>query len=251
MTTTTISIKPSSFDATSPNAWFSILEAQFNIASVTVSSTKFYHALSHLPTRTVSSLDDDILTSADYDKLKAAVISHHESTKPELFEQFMQSSTLSGRPSHHLAEMRKIAKKVGVTDDFLRHRFQQALPNNIAPIVASQSKLDLDAVGKLADELVSLFRRDDNVCSVDKPSQHTSHRPRSQTPRTTYTHKQDLTLTPFSEGQRSKICRSHIFFGPKARNCRSWCKWPEKSGCKIVESRQNSSLSRSASPENI
>ena len=245
-TTTAVSIKPSSFDATSPTAWFAILEAQFIIASVTVSSTKFYHALSHLPTRTVSSLDDAILTAADYDKLKAAVISHHESTKPELFKQILSSSTLSGRPSHHLAEMRKVAKKVGVTDDFLRHRFQQALPNNIAPIVASQSSLDLDAIGKLADELVSLFRRDDNVCSVNKPSHHSSHRPQSRSPHSALKH--DLTLTPFSEGQRSKICRSHIFFGPKARNCRSWCKWPEKSGCKIVESRHNS---RAASPENL
>ena len=243
MSTTTVSIKPSAFDATSPHAWFAILEAQFNIASIKESSTKFYHALSHLPPRTVSSLDDAILTSADYNKLKSAVVSYHESTKPELFEQFMQNSALSGRPSHHLSEMKKIAKKVGVTDDFIRHRFQQALPSNIAPIIASQSGMDLDAVGKLADELVSLFRKDDNVCSIDKPhtKQHTAHRARSPTP--SAPHSRDLTLTPFSEGQRSKICRSHIFFGSKARNCRSWCKWPEKSGCKIVQS-------RAASPEN-
>lgn len=241
MTTSPVSIKPSKFDETSPQAWFAILEAQFNIASITTSSTKFYHALSHLPVKTVSSLDVKIITSADYDQLKAAVIAHHESTKPELFDQFLRSTTLSGRPSHHLAEMRRIAGKVGVTDEFLRHRFQQALPTNIAPIIASQSALDLDAVGKLADELVSLFRSDDNVCAVEKHSHitHASRAPRHSS--------SDLTLTPFSDGQRSKVCRSHIFFGEKAKHCRLWCKWPEKRACKIVTSRPSS---RTASPEN-
>ena len=137
MTTSPISIKPSKFDETAPQAWFAILEAQFNIASMKTSSTKFYHALSHLPVKTVSFLDEKIITAADYNQLKAAVIAYHESTKPELFDQFLRGTTLSGRPSHHLAEMKRIAGKVGVTDEFLRHRFQQALPASIAPIIAS------------------------------------------------------------------------------------------------------------------
>ncbi|NJS16534.1 MAG: hypothetical protein HC787_05670, partial [Nostocaceae cyanobacterium CSU_2_110] len=58
-----VAIKPAKFDENFPTAWFAILEAQFNIAGVTVSVTKFYHALSHLPTKTVSSLNPDIITA--------------------------------------------------------------------------------------------------------------------------------------------------------------------------------------------
>lgn len=244
-----VSVKPAKFDASSPAAWFAILEAQFILNGIKNKATKFYTALSQLPPQTVSSVSELIITSADYEQLKIAVIGHHESTKPELFEQFLRQTTLTGRPSHHLTEMRRIASKVGVTDDFLRHRFQQVLPSNVALIIASQTSLDLDAIGKLADELVTLFPRDD-VCAIknthtrefhSRPA-HFSHpeQPfRNNTP--------DLTLTPFSSGQRSKICRSHIFFGEKARNCRSWCRWPDKRNCKVMQSRNNS---RSASPEN-
>ena len=212
VTVAPVSVKPAKFDATAPGAWFAILEAQFLIAGMKNSATKFYTALSHLPPQTVASISESIITSADYDQLKKAVIGHHESTKPELFDQFLRNTTLSGRPSHHLQEMRRIASKVGVTDDFLRHRFQQALPGNIAPIIASQPSLDLDAVGKLADELVSLFPRDD-VCAIKNTHNHhplISHPSTPQTQNSNY-RKPDLTLTPFSDGQRSKLCRSHIF----------------------------------------
>ena len=242
-----VSVKPAKFDATSPAAWFAILEAQFVLNGIRNQVTKFYTALSQLPTQTVSSVSELIITSADYEQLKIAVIGHHESTKPELFDQFLRKTTLTGRPSHHLNEMRRIASKVGVTDDFLRHRFQQALPSNVAPIIASQTSLDLDAIGKLADELVTLFPRDE-VCAINTHA-HSHNKPThfSQPQQTSRCNTPDLTLTPFSSGQRSKICRSHIFFGEKARNCRSWCRWPDKRNCKVMQSRNNS---RSASPEN-
>lgn len=245
VTVAPVSVKPAKFDGTAPGAWFAILEAQFVIAGIKNSATKFYTALSHLPPPTVASVSESIITAADYDQLKKAVVSHHESTKPELFDQFLRGSTLSGRPSHHLNEMRRVASKVGVTDEFLRHRFQQALPVNIAPIIASQPSLDLDAVGKLADELMSLFPRD-NVNAIKNQEHHSQ--PSIPQKHTNTNHlKPDLTLTPFSSGQRSKLCRSHIFFAEKARNCRSWCRWPDKRDCKVMQSRNNS---RAASPEN-
>ena len=242
-----VSVKPAKFDEASPGAWFAILEAQFVIAGIKNTATKFYTALSHLPSQTVASVSESIITSADYGQLKIAVIGHHESTKPELFDQFLRSTTLSGRPSHHLNEMRRIANKVGVTDDFLRHRFQQALPSNIAPIIASQTSLDLEAVGKLADELITLFPRDD-VCAIgDTHTPHTHHSRQQTRKQTLRHHTPDRTLTPFSDGQRSKICRSHIFFAEKAKNCRTWCRCPDKRNCKVVQSRINS---RAVSPEN-
>ena len=154
-----------------------------------------------------------------------------------------------GRPSHFLADMRKVAAKVGVSDDLVRHRFQQALPATIGPIIASQKASPLDDLGKLADELLTLCPRGEAVCSI-KASPIPSKQPYVK-PFINYkdSNRSDLTLTPFSSGQRAKICRSHIFFADKARNCRSWCKWPNKSGCTIVQSNKNTPRnSRASSP---
>jgi len=139
-----------------------------------------------------------------------------------------------------------MAKQVGAQDELVRHRFQQALPANLAPIIASQTTLGLDELGRLADELVPLIK-DQVTCDLRNINSFPKNRPN-------YSNSQNLTsksltLQPFSEGQRSRVCRSHIFFGKNARNCRSWCQWPNKAGCKVVASQNNTpNVSRSNSP---
>ena len=162
-----------------------------------------------------------------------------------------------GKPSAYLQQMRQMAKKVGVGDDMVRHRFTQALPPSISPVVASQTKTALDDLGTLADDLMPLVK-EQNVCELrtsgtnnfktnayfkNKPYFHANNKNISgDQPRS-------LTLIPFSENQRPKICRAHIFFGNKAKNCRFWCHWPNKSNCRIVNSRANTPVvSRSNSP---
>lgn len=34
------------------------------------------------------------------------------------------------------------------------------------------------------------------------------------------------THRPYSEGQRPKVCRSHLYYAANARTCKPWCKWP-------------------------
>lgn len=169
-----VSIKPAQFSHASPASWFAILEAQFHIASISNPTTMFYHALSHLPPDTVGRLPEKILTSKIYTDLKTAVVSFHEETKPELFEQFMRDTPLVGRPSHFLAEMKRVAAKVGVSDELVRHKFQQAVPHTMAPILASQKGSSLDDLGKLADELVSLCPVSGSSNLVSESSSHSS-----------------------------------------------------------------------------
>ena len=248
-----VKIKVPQFLPSSPATWFTILEAQFNLASISVSSTKFYHAISKLPIETVTHLDDSVVTSNDYDKLKDAVKLYHESTKGELFDTLLQNTPLTGKPSHFLIEIKKIANQVGANDDLIRHRFQQALPSNLAPLIASQKNLPLDDLGRLADELIPLLR-DQSICEVGTGSNkdssfgknnfHTFNKPHVSNFST-----KSLTLKPFSDGQRPKVCRCHIFFGSRARNCRSWCQWPDKKHCKVMRSNNTTPAnSRSSSP---
>ena len=250
-TTSAVSVKAPPFIPSNPTTWFVILEAQFNIAGITVPATKFYHALASLPVDTVSNLDDSVIHGADYDALKRAVIAYHEASRGELFESFLRETPLVGKPSHYLMEMRKVAKKVGVGDDMVRHRFQQALPPSLGPVIATQKTVGLDDLGRLADELVPLLK-DQVTCSVTRfhrdSSKHAIH---SDNP----SHKSidksrtSLNLVPFSENQRPKICRCHIFFGRNARTCRPWCQWPDKSNCTVKQSRSPTpASSRSNSP---
>ena len=88
-TTNAITVKPPTFMASNPNAWFIILEAQFHLANISTTSTKFYHALAALPVEVVSKLSTTGLTDNDYNTLKAKVLELHEASKPEIFENFL------------------------------------------------------------------------------------------------------------------------------------------------------------------
>lgn len=238
-----VSVKPAQFSTSSPTSWFAILEAQFHLASITSVTTQFFHALAHLPPETVSRLPEGVLTGKDYQLLKAAVVSYHEQSKPELFDEFMRNTPLVGRPSHFLAEMKRVAAKVGVSDELVRHKFQQAVPHSMAPILASQKGSSLDDLGKLADELLSLCPVSSGVNSVSQASSQ-AQRPHTKAPAS-----QNLGLTPFRPEQRPRVCRAHIFFGRNANSCRPWCQWPNKDRCRVTTSRGNTpSQSRSASP---
>ena len=252
--TSAVQVKPAKFDDTEPAAWFAILEAQFHIARVYTSQTKFYHALSHLPTKTVSTLDPTIVSAADYDTLKKAVIDYHEATKPEVFEQFIRDHPLTGRPSHYLAEMIHMAAKVGVQDDFVRHRFTNALPSNIGPIIATQKQTPLADLGKLADELMAVVPGASNTSVAQvkhqnykqNSGQNSNYNNKTNTKNSKGYSGNSRSLQPFSPNQAPKICRYHIYFGTRANKCRRWCQWPNKKNCELLPS---ATSSRASSPE--
>lgn len=244
-----VAVKPPQFMESSAAAWFTIMEAQFQLRSITVGETKFFHVLAALPPETVSRLSTLTLSCNQYDTLKSDVLSLYEHSKSQLFEKLISPLSISSKPSLFLEQLSKVASKVGVNDDLVRHRFISALPTSIAPVVASQQDTPLKQLGKLADELLPFCQLQIAQVHSDPPSSgnvtrnHDRYHARSRSPKfhsnasTSYN-----TVTPFYEGQRAKICKGHIFYGDKAKSCRMWCQWPDKSSCKI------SPPSRSSSP---
>lgn len=242
-----ISIKPPVFMATNPDAWFTVLEAQFHLANISADITKFYHALAALPPEIVAKLHSTTLSSHSYDTLKEKIKEQHEASKPEILDQFLRDKPMVGRPSHYLAEMEQLANKVGVNEDLVRHKFQQALPSNLAPIIASMKNTPLNDLGKLADELHAFSNGSVNSVPSSVPKYSKNYQ--KNTPQI------NRGITPFSPDQRPKVCRAHIFFADKARTCRHWCRWPNKANCKILNSNVNTpntspNPSRSSSPDN-
>lgn len=231
-----VSIKAPLFSEGNAIAWFSILSAQFEIANIQSDRTKFFHALSSLPTDVVGHLPPDILSGTSFSKLQEAVVNFYEKSKLELFERLISTTVMTGRPSIFLQELSTIAGKVNVGEDLLRHKFLQALPPPVNSILGAQRELPLRQLGNLADELLPLSKRDQcaAISAHDRMENVTRYRqvehpfiPQTRQPN----YRQDdipIGDRPFKQGQRPRICRSHLYFADSARTCKVWCRWPNK-----------------------
>ena len=245
-----ITIKPTQFSESSARGWFAVLEAQFKLKSITVSSTKFYNALSALPPNLVTNIPADVINDENYEKLKNNVIQSYEQTKPEIFEKLAQKTTMTGRPSLYLQELQSLARRAGIDNcqDLIRHKFLSSLPHTISPAVAAQTTLSLTQLGSLADELMPMHNNFCNFTQSQQLSQKSPKHPRERRHSTSSgVSGTPIGLRPFSADQRPKICRAHIYFADRARTCKPWCKYPNKNACRIEPSSRSSSP---APPEN-
>ena len=76
-----VSVKVPPFMETAVPAWFKIMEAQFHLARIVSSQTKFYHALSSLPPDVITRVPAAAIEDEDYPKLKDAIISSYEQSQ--------------------------------------------------------------------------------------------------------------------------------------------------------------------------
>ena len=93
-------IEPSEFSEATAADWFFIIEAQFQVAQMNVSSKNFNTELLALP----------------------ATLKH------ELFKSLLSTQVLTERPSVFFETLQSTAQKVGVGDEFVRHKFLESLP---------------------------------------------------------------------------------------------------------------------------
>lgn len=241
-----LAIKAPTFMETAVMGWFQIMEAQFYLRKITTDETKFYHVLSALPAETVGRLSEPILIDKNYISLKAEVIDMFEKTKPELFEKLISNTPMTGRPSIYLEEIRKTATKVGVGGELVRHKFIQSLPSAISPVLAAQKDLSISQIGKLADELMPFVHNTVNeVTSYPVNNAHPNNNSTKINKASTHI---PFGLRPFGETQKPQVCRAHIYFGAKAKYCKPWCKWPEKSNCQMQANSRPQSRSNSPTP---
>lgn len=242
-----ISIKAPQFNESAVSGWFSIIEAQFHIRNITQSATKFFNTLAALPPHVVANIPTELLEKTDYDELKSNLVGSFEQTKPELFEKLSQQTKMTGRPSLYLRDLQSLAVRAGIGEcgELIRHKFLAALPNTISPALAAQKTLSLTQLGSLADELMPMHNTFCNM--TQKSDAYSKHNERKNytMSRNIKTSSIPIGLRPFSESQRPKICRSHLYFADAARNCKPWCRYPNKKNCKVEPSSRSSSPRRS------
>ena len=246
-----VSIKPPKLMESNVVAWLYIMEAQFNIAQIKSSSTKFYHVLAALTEDLVGRIPQIVLETNNYEKLKESVVSSYEKSKPELLDKLISSTTMTGRPSIYLNELIAISERLGIGEEIVRHKFIQALPQSIAPVIASQTDLELSRLGKMADDLLRLYNRQDdahiNQVSTPPPSQAS----KAGHSRSAAVENIPYGLRPFNNNQKPKVCRAHLYFGENAKYCKPWCKWPNKRGLKMQPNSRSSSPARSEDQGNV
>jgi len=247
-----VGIRPPPFEEQSVARWFAVLESQFSIAHISVSSTKFNHVLSHLPMSVVNKLSDNILQNADYDELKDRLIELFSKSAPELFESLISKSACYSKPSLYLQEIRRIAEPLKITDEFVKCKFLKALPDNIRPMLVASEHNSLDEMARVADTLIAYdSSKSAPVYNVNPKSSfnansHYSNRQFNKSgsngqgynnfhSSSSSSHSQTNSQIQYSDStiplavrsyhskQRPQVCRSHIYYGSRAKTCKPWC----------------------------
>ena len=247
-TANSVSIKMPEFSESYASSWFEIIEAQFEVKGIKVSSTKFYHALSVMTPDLVSKLSREVMMSKSYELLKSAVIALYEQTKPELFAKLIKQSKMTQKPSFYLQELQKTAAKIGVSDDLVRVRFIQDMPKDISAAVATQKNLSLFDLGNLADELMPLVNANSHTAySANNNAPSTSKKQFRSNDNAPWV---PASVKPFARDQKPKICRGHIYYGKRSKTCKNFCQWPNKSNVRILNSKSPTATPAQSDEEN-
>ena len=114
------------------------------------------------------------------------------------------------------------------TDEILKNRLIKVMPETTRITLTASQSVDLDAFCTIADNLYdmmggSVYEIGTNYRFPDDGSHRRGGRYSSDT---RMYRSNNRGLEPFYDGQQQRICRCHIYFGNKARKCRTWCEWP-------------------------
>lgn len=245
-------IKISTFDEGSVKKWFILLESTFELYNITLSKVKFSHTLPNLPMSTIKKISDSILMDRDYDSLKDAVISLFEQSKPELFDALMaKTKMLCTKPSVFLQDLKSLGDQLSMSDEFIKVKFLKSLPANIRPAVVTHESDTLEEMAKVADTLLAYQGSSEgsSVLSVTHNSNKQIgpivNRPQRNVQDDSSLSYTPIGIRPFHPNQKPKVCRFHIFYGPRAKYCKPWCMLSSSSLHMLPNSRPSS---RSSSP---
>jgi hypothetical protein len=236
-----LQIKPPPFYQKSPVLWFKQMESQFFLAGIQSTITKYHHAMAVLPEEVICNVD---LSINDYDALKVAVIDSLKANRFELIERAMAALELGDRkPSQLVIEIQRRFSEVGIEVDetIVKSRLLGSLPSHIRSALVGHENSDLKTFSKIADSMLAVspaatpFRVQHSAMDTAAAARP---RPRqfSNAPR------------PFYANQRPKVCNAHIYYGSRARTCRSWCQWPGNKPRILRSGEKTPSHSRTASP---
>ena len=211
-----ITIKPPTFYRNNPHVWFRQLELQFALANITSSQTRFRHVMGALPEDVAINLPTDV---NKYETLKEQIVGIYQKSRQELLEEALGSISLDGQKSSvcFLRIKQKLEDCNLTVDDLLiRHKFLQALPPTTRIASSAHRNLPLEDFAKLADTIFQYSTIDYQVTAV----RNDDNRDKNRAKFSEYPFTAKNALVPFSDGQKLKICRFHVFYAQYAKLCK-------------------------------
>lgn len=238
-----LNMKPPQFYRKSPELWFRQLESQFVLAGLTSPVTQFHHIMAALPEDVMCHIDFDSV--ADYAALKSAVLDSMKANRHQLIEEAMAAIELGDRkPSQLVHEIRRRFAEIGVKvdDSIVKARLLRALPPSLRAALVGHEDVDVNTYAKIADSIVA----------VSMPASYAvNHLKESKWPADNNARRHPSPanqIRPFYSDQRPKVCRSHIYYGARARTCRPWCQWPGQKPKILQSGERTPTHSRPSSP---
>lgn len=232
--------------------WFQQLEAQFHLARVTQSDTKYYHVISKIDSEVLQCCSDLIQSfespaspavTDKYDKIKARIIAEYAISEESRMHMILHQCELGDRrPSQLLREMRSLAAGVVTDDNLIRKLWLQRLPETVQAVLkVLEDTIDVQMLATKADQLLEVTKGSaSNVMALQAtppPSELQEIKEQIQVLTLEIAaFRRDRRDNPPGPGKRNEqrgatnrqdpdICQYHRRYGEKARNCRPWCKF--------------------------
>lgn len=232
-----VSVKVPPFWHENPTIWFAQVEAQFEIAGMTVDSSRFNTVVAAIESKILCQVMDAVTqppTSGKYDNLKEKLLTRFGASEQENIRKLLTDISLGDRkPSQLLNEMRSLAKNA-ITEQVLLTLWQNRLPTNVQAILQVSSE-SLEKKASLADKIMEVSSN--NIAQVSTNSdlvkelqelrlqvqqlsfQRQDGRRSKSRSRSKSQHRRNS--TPGKKDQ--SLCYYHNRFGEKARKCTQPC----------------------------
>lgn len=163
-----VSVKYSPFNREDPEIWFTQLEAQFQLAGVTVDGTKYGHLIAALDNETIQCVRDKVLhppNANKYESLKGAITSRIcDSEKIKLNKLLSGVQLGDKKPSQLLREMQALSTGQ-INDAVLQNLWLQRLPTQVQQILTCMENMNLENLSVTADKIIEVSKPID-ICSV-------------------------------------------------------------------------------------
>ena len=209
------------------DVWLAQVEAQFRVAKITVSQTKYDLAVQKLDQQTAIRLQDIVIsppTENPYETLKARLSRFTKSSYQRLSEFHELPDLGDRRPTELLDTL--LAALAGVVHDgstcpLVRYAFLSRLPVTIRSNLTMFEDISLRDLGDKADLVWSSIGAASSVSAVAETRAARRQSPRRQTPgRHGRTGR-----SPSSSPARGHLCFFHERFGARAHRCEAPCSW--------------------------
>ncbi|KAL1489023.1 hypothetical protein ABEB36_013968 [Hypothenemus hampei] len=226
-----VAIKPPPFWRADPALWFVQLEAQFDLAKITVDDTKYNYVVSAVDTEILSQITDFLNTPPANNKyllIKSKLISiFGESRESQMRRLLCDISLGDKKPSQLLNEMARLGGSA-VTQELLKSLWLQHLPGQMQVTLLANNG-PLGELAKLADRIAEV-QPQDRVHAVKQEmevlSDSVAQLAQQVAAMNTGPYKPDWKYRGDRRTTRSEkpsaagsVCWFHQKFGVKARRC--------------------------------